>query len=277
VTQQVIIPDLIESNSTLVKGINVYGAIIMSTYAHDTTIFNAINISLAREQNAREMYQQLPFPVMEWPAIITRGCPRYVKTQNQKSERGLTLAHYQIWLDFIYFDHEVLQLSQQPNFTNIEIISTQSTSKSGIFSYVNGTYYRNNAPFLDNDVLVIFEDDADIAVIDIQNTIQDELSTMTTDLVYLGWCNGRLARPVPLCAHAYAVTRAGCRKLVKYYEPCGLVVDEQFVIMAKNNWITFRVAHPWSYKGRFNSNYPKSYDSTHGIFHQKKMGSLNGH
>lgn len=56
-----------------------------------------------------------------------------------------------------------------------------------------------------------------------------------------------------------------------------MAIDEQFVTMAKNKWITWRTAHNWSYKNRFNSNYPKSHDPFHGIFHQKRMGSFNGH
>ena len=90
-------------------------------------------------------------------------------------------------------------------------------------------------------------------------------------------CVGRAAKPVPLCAHAYALTIEGARKAIKYIEPCGRALDEQFVIFAKNNWLTYREAFQSSYKNKFNSNYPQGGDGTHGIFHQKKMGSFNGH
>ena len=79
----------------------------------------------------------------------------------------------------------------------------------------NGTLYKNGVPFLDDDILIVFEDDADIAIKDLENTLREELGMMTTDILYLGWCSGRLARPVPLCMHAYAVTRRGARKMVK--------------------------------------------------------------
>jgi len=64
----------------------------------------------------------------------------------------------------------------------------------------------------------------------------------------------------------------------RFYEPCGKAVDEQFVMMAKNNWISYRRVHSFSHKV-LNSNYPIHGDKTFGLFHQKKssMGSLNGH
>lgn len=69
------------------------------------------------------------------------------------------------------------------------------------------------------DVLVILEDDVDVAIVysELNTTLSEEIGDMGshTDLLFLGWCEGRLARPVPLCAHAYAVTRKGARKLVK--------------------------------------------------------------
>lgn len=87
-----------------------------------------------------------------------------------------------------------------------------------------------------------------------------------------------MARPVPLCLHAYAITRKGARKLIDKFEPCGKALDEQFVIIAKNNWITWRKVHPHSYKN-LNANYPVWGDKNFGIFHQRKkdFGSVNGH
>jgi len=101
---------------------------------------------------------------------------------------------------------------------------------------------------------------------------------MTTDILFLGWCDGRLARPVPLCSHAYAVTRRGARKLTQFLEPCGKAIDEQFVIMAKNNFISYRRAFGHSYKV-LNEKYRNTWgEKTYGIFHQnKQLGSLLGH
>jgi hypothetical protein len=65
--------------------------------------------------------------------------------------------------------------------------------------------------------MVILEDDVDVAIVhkDLNTTLAEELGNMGADLLFLGWCEGRLARPVPLCAHAYAVTRKGARKLIQ--------------------------------------------------------------
>ena len=50
------------------------------------------------------------------------------------------------------------------------------------------------------------------------------------------------------------------------------------VILCKEGILTYRRALPWSYK-ELNSDlgYPVQADHTFGIFHQKKMGSFNGH
>jgi len=160
-------------SQNLVPKATVYGAIITSVSPSQNQSHEILN----RVANARAMYKQLPFPVAEWPPVYTQSCPYVFPTKN--TERGLSLAHYFIWLDFIYFRHHAIhhnQSSPQP------------------FSFVNGTFFKYGFPFLDNDIIVIFEDDADIAVKDISNVMKEELSTMTTDILYLGWCNGRLAR-----------------------------------------------------------------------------------
>jgi hypothetical protein len=277
-------------NSSLVNNITVYGAIIMSDAgekllemtktwqdADRTNVNNATDLAAVRSQHARQMYQQLPFPVVEWPPMFARPCPHH--RGGHKTERGLAYAHYQIWLDFVFFDNDVLQAVERGEVKEENgYHSTSFSSISGSYvAYPNGTLTKYGVPFKEDDIIVIFEDDADIAIVDIQQTMFEELSTMNTDLLFLGWCVGRAARPVPLCAHAYALTRLGARKAVKYFEPCGLALDEQLVIMGKNKWLTYREAHEWSYRNRWNSDYPKAHDKNYGIFHQKRMGSFNGH
>jgi len=177
------------------------------------------------------------------------------------SERGLALAHYNIWLDFIYFDLAIISGNSTVDYNKVG---------DNEFENRNGMLYKNGKQFLDNDIIIILEDDADIAVADINKVLLDEFQDMNTDILYLGWCEGRNARPVPLCLHAYALTRSGTRKLVNYYEPCGKAIDEQFVIMAKNKWISYRKVNPSNYRLSRN-------EKTFGIFHQKNLGSLNGH
>ena len=82
-------------------------------------------------------------------------------------------------------------------------------SGNDIYYHLNGQKYKNHAPFLDEDILVILEDDADIALKDHTRILIKALTDMRTELMYLGWCESKMARPAFLCSHAYAVTRAG--------------------------------------------------------------------
>jgi hypothetical protein len=219
---------------------------------------------------------ELPFPLTEWAAVFTSACPIY--PNGHRTERGLVWAHYRIMREFAYFDPVLLhQVGYAEGQT--PVVNTTLVSKDGIHViYPNGTLYKNGLPFLDNDVIAIFEDDAENAINNLNVTILEEFSMMNVDILYLGWCEGRTARPIPLCTHAYALSRKGARKLVKYIEPCGLALDEQFVILVRNNFISYRRAYGHSYKD-VNEKYKNRWgEKTYGIFHQNKgLGSINGH
>lgn len=268
-------------NSHFVPNITVFGSILMTDAGEPVkeTAANETNFAALRCLHARDMYSKLPFPVVEWPALFTKPCPQ--KRHGHKSERGLAFAHLQIWLDFIYFDPDVLlAVAKSEVKENEPYVSTSYSSSSGLYvAHKNGSLYKNGVPYLEDDIMVIFEDDADFGIpaVDMNSTLLEELSAMSSDLLYLGWCEGRMARPVPLCTHAYAVTRRGARKLVRHFEPCGLALDEAFVVMCKNKWITYRPANPWSYKNKVVSSTGPSHVKTFGIFIQKKLGSFIGH
>ena len=274
-------------NSSFVSNKTVFGAIIMVDLSEDRDLVErfrgqmsskvskvADDLFAARSQNAKAMIAQLPFPIVRWTPVFAGACP-YKK---RSAERGLLYAHYRIWADFIYFDPDVAAKS----LTGIEgdlYENKESPYVKGTYvAAENGSLYKHGSLYRDNNIIVIFEDDADIAVTDLHQALHEELSNMNTDLLYLGWCLGRLAKPVPLCTVAYALTLEGARKVMEHIELCGGAVDEQFVIMAKNNWITYRPAHSINYVKKLNSNYhKKQHDSTHGIFHMKHIGSFNGH
>ncbi len=138
--------------------------------------------------------------------------------------------------------------------------------------------YKNGIPFRDDDIMVVFEDDVEIAIRDVVGTLREEFNDMqNVDLVYLGWCEGRSARPVPLCSHAYAITRAGARQMVKHFEPCGYAYDWQLVTLVRNKWLRFRTAHLFSYQGNYLDGRGGT-GFTRGIF-QQSLGydSFNGH
>lgn len=260
------------------KNATITGAVILSVdittlNKSDATSFTDplfLSRALTRYHHTKQLIDQISVCNFDnWYGVYTTPCPSL--THKHPYERGLAMAHYNIWLDFVYFDPNI----HNNHSSNREL--TYSKVGENEFQNKNGLLYKNGMQFQENDIIMIVEDDADIAIVDINKILLDEFQDMNTDILFLGWCEGRNARPVPLCTHAYALTRSGARKLIYYYEPCGKAIDEQFVIMAKNNWISYRKVHSSSYKNNFNTNYPTSNDKTFGVFHQKNIGSLNGH
>lgn len=132
-----------------------------------------------RIQNGKNTAMELPFKVEYWYSIHGPGCP---KRKNKGNDRGVAMSHYQIWHDFV----------------------TQGNKHPQLVS--------------DKDILVLLEDDAVIAVQDVKQVLLNELSDMSTDHLFLGWCYGR--RYMPMCTHAYAITRTLARKLVNEFDLC---------------------------------------------------------
>ena len=117
------------------------------------------------------------------------------------------MAHYQIWHDF------VIQREKEKGLVDAE-----------------------------KDIMIIFEDDAVIAVNNVTWALQVEISEMNEDLLYLGWCYGKKEN-MPMCTHAYAVTRAGARKMINNWDVCSLAsVDGQWHQLHKKGLITWKKA-----------------------------------
>lgn len=269
----------------LLRKNSIHGAVITSGggFADPSESAEVVEKKLllisARLRNVKQLANELPFPLTEWAGVFTGPCPLY--PNGHRTERGLIWAHYRIFREFAYFDPALLaRLNKMKNDSALVDLNQPIHSKNGLYvAYPNGTLVKNNQLFLDEDIIAIFEDDAESAINDTNTTLVEEFSDMKVDLLFLGWCEGRAAKPVPLCTHAYALTRRGARKLVQYLEPCGRALDEQFVILAKNNLISWRRAYGHSYKAQ-NEKYKNLYgEKTYGIFHQNKaaLGSINGH
>jgi len=294
-------------------------ALVDEAKAQNITPPHKALLATQRRAKMHEIGLQLPFPLVEWPPIRSKQCPGDNRVQHGSAERGVSLAHYQILLDFIYFDYDVSKEYNAPGGMRSDSVyvgndysavsakfaavgpkssdgkstltktatskATGSATSASTAAAQDEAWYRDQPPglykngvlFRDDDIIIIFEDDVEIAINGLDSTLREELNDMaTTDLLFLGWCEGRLARPVPLCAHAYAITRRGARQLVKHFEPCGLAYDWQLVTIIRNKWLTYRTAHPYSY----NNNYREGFWSgaTRGIFQQAKaLGSFNGH
>jgi hypothetical protein len=268
--------------TNLVPKVTIHGAVIVSDKAR--TIGNpnikeverALAAIDARLKNVAALQRELPFPLTHWSAVFVHPCPIF--PYGHKTERGLMWAHFRIIREFAYFDPVLLAKANYKE-GRTPVVKKPLESKDGIYRIdTHGALFKNNQPFLDTDIIAIFEDDVESTINEMNTTIVEEFSNMNVDVLYLGWCDGVLAKPVPLCAHAYAFTRRGARKFVQLYEPCGRALDEQLVIMAKNNFITWRKAQLWSYKN-LNEKYRTTYGlKTCGMFHQNKaLGSINGH
>jgi hypothetical protein len=300
-------------------------------------ISSSHKVQLASQRRAKlfaDTLPELPFPVAEWPPLRTNACPHDQRVKHGSSERGLMLAHYQILLDFAFFDWDVQEKHDAPGgmadgsiykgtsysaeshtFVAVGPNPPQPTTSTGAAGAGAGAgaglasdaeraaaeaenggapqsaaeaaedaryfamgpgLYRDGIPFRDDDVLVIFEDDAEIAVKDAANTLIEELNDMKDiDLLYLGWCEGRTARPIPLCAHAYALTRHGARQLIKHFEPCGPAYDWLLVNLIRNKWLRHRTAHTFSYQNNYKPGFHNG--ATRGIFQQgdKNTASFN--
>ncbi len=57
-----------------------------------------------------------------------------------------------------------------------------------------------------------------VAVKDVKKVLTDEFQSMTTDHLFLGWCYGR--RYMPMCTHAYAITRSAAVRIVQAFDIC---------------------------------------------------------
>lgn len=146
-----------------VHNITVFGAIITSILSsHDRVSLSPMLISstnstssssdpnIGRLKNVRHLQQLIPFPLAEWPPVFTKPCPQF--SHGHKTERGVALAHYQIWLDFVFFDNDVLDARKRPRPEYLA--GTPYSSISGKFrAYENGTLFKDDVPFKEEGVL----------------------------------------------------------------------------------------------------------------------------
>jgi len=200
-----------------------------------------------RMEHAKAMTAQLPFPVETWRSIYTQNCP---KRKTKGNDRGVMLAHYQVWQAWDY--------------------QTRELQRSGL----GNSSITNN-----KDLLIIFEDDANIAVKNVTAALHTELSNMNTDILFLGWCYGR--RGIPMCLHAYALTRDVVQKLVQRWDSCSNeAIDGQLKNLASERGLfSWRKAAESSYIRDLREGFEDNpHYFTRGIFVQKNgLVSFNHH
>ena len=271
----------LEANTQLFPDKSVFGVVVMSIDKDELAIpedslTDEVSkrkrmLTLRRLDNVLALEAELPFNLTPWHGIQLSACPNFKHIRNHA--RGVAMAHYQIWHDFVYFDSDLASDIKHSNLSDSVNLTYHSYAVDG-----EGRAYKDGLLRRPKDVLVVFEDDAESVINDTKGTMREELAEMNNvDMIFLGWCEGRLARPHPLCAHAYAVTRAGAAKLLQYYEPCGRGIDEQLVALMNLEWLTYRRAWPCSYQTNYRPGYPTPRTKTYGMFEQKKyyLASLN--
>ena len=160
-----------------------------------------------------------PNPIIErqiWPGVFTDNCmgvhfednTGFNKVHKQGFQRGLLLAHRQIWEDFSRKYHHIPE----------------------------------NISFYSSPKLVIFEDDAMEIDPIVHNVAYESVRNMTKDLHVIGLCYDRdPGNTVPECNHAYALTVEGSRKLFANIDHClhSGPLDTQFKVLGKEGLITW--------------------------------------
>lgn len=140
--------------STYLTNRTVHGALIPYCEHHNLDTINPYHC-----HNTSFYAESLPFPLVLWPIVSTTYCPYYSieGSPDHHHEHGLGLSHLQVWLEFVFYDLDVLDgLTREPP-EYLENI--YHTSISGHFqAFDNGTLQKNHVPYQDNDILVIIED-----------------------------------------------------------------------------------------------------------------------
>jgi hypothetical protein len=210
-------PQVDRGNSSFVSGITVFGAVVrLPIYGHEDPLSILHTPSHQQEFNIEKLKLSLPFPLVIWPAVGAKTCPAYSLSPH-RIENGKGLSHYQVWIDFVFFDHDVLEARYRPKPEYVS--STSYSSISGHFqAFSNHTLYKNDLLYLDEDILVVLEDNVHIIHID---TLSDNLRFSLTKLKSALDTIDLLRLSKTPHYNAYAMTRKAARKLIRLYDVCG--------------------------------------------------------
>jgi hypothetical protein len=243
------------TDSEVTGGTQASGDTAVADKELDSKIDERLKQIEKRHANVRDTLSTLPLAYEEWPSVLAGSCPKGFMTMgtfsHKASERGVGLAHAQIWQDWYYRNSEAEMAAM-----NVEEATLSGDSRSAdsynrdprcghtatvvppayrdLQSNAGGlSAYKNAQKQHSNDLLVVFEDDtiSNIAPETLGPALIRELDAMQsskTDLLFLGWCYGKGLRSMPMCAHAYVITRHMAKILLENWEPCGAAVDAQW-------------------------------------------------
>jgi len=237
---------------------------------------NSVNVTLRdiykkRFENANRLIEEMK-PITNvtiTTPILAHRCITKGTWMNDY-ERSLALTHFLIWKDFSYFDDDYDKFFAYLKFvqTKNKPLKTKKWNNTlDTFSYLNNTKIKNDVPFDGNDILIVFEDDAEVAVRNFHELLINELSFIRgNSFLFLGHCDYKITKPIPICTHAYAITRDTAKILSRHFDSCGLPVDIQIAIMCKNNRISCTKVNMKSVKHI--EKYPRKKDKSWGYIHQ---------
>jgi hypothetical protein len=243
-------PDANPYKGTKFANTTVYGAMIMTDPMISAILgrdFHRVpqGVNGSTAQNAEWRISNGRKTISELPFHVDEWfslhAPACPNRQNKGNDRGVALSHFQVWNDFI----------------------TQGEKHKSAVS--------------DNDILVMLEDDAVVTISDVKEVLEREFLSMTTDHVFLGWCYGR--RFMPMCTHAYAITRAAVARIVKQFDICyPHAIDAQLRQMSEKGLFTWRKPLADSLKNLKAGFEDNPHYFTRGIFIQKNgLVSFNHH
>jgi hypothetical protein len=157
-------PVVDKPNMTWIFNRTVHGAIVNTcefTKTHISSYFRHQPVCTNYSADSiSSMVSSFPLSFASWPVMVTKACPTLLpQFSHPKAEKGYGLSHLQIWMEFIFYDHDLLdaRLRKPPEY----LISNSYSSTSGIFqSFENGTLLKNGFPFQEDDILVVFEEDS---------------------------------------------------------------------------------------------------------------------
>ncbi|KAJ1431449.1 hypothetical protein B484DRAFT_448371 [Ochromonadaceae sp. CCMP2298] len=183
-----LVPDL--GTQALLRGRTVRAAVIASDtkslqathpallHLHETANVSAVAVALGslleqRSHNLQQLEVAMKLaevPLLRWPYIRSKPCPHFLHGHmntgsnngntghhTERSERGLGLSHLQVWMEFVFFDNDVVDAMHRP--TPEYITSNWYSSSSGSFTaHANQSLSRDGIPFLEDDVLLVLED-----------------------------------------------------------------------------------------------------------------------
>jgi len=172
-----------------------------------------------------------------WPAIYTKPCPKHLDKTTKPNERGLLLAHKQLWDRFIVSNYDTLVI-----FEDDAILSSEHSIEllqKELLNMKTHLLYLGYKPMLySGNIIKPFS---------------------------YPFGGGNLWSKIPFATHAYAITKNTAQILIDNFDQCGLPVDLYIMsLYDKLDWTT--VNKP--------NNEKPSFDK--GLFHQQtKFKSMN--